>query len=69
MKSLWLTPLALALLAWAWFWVQRAWVACMQQPADTDALARVGGCGAACACKAADPDRACDQQTMEDDTA
>ncbi len=51
MSALWVAPLLLALLSLAWFAVQRAWLACMQRPADSDALARPGFCGMACACR------------------
>lgn len=51
MKSLWVGPLLLVLLTLGWFAVQRAWLACMQRPADSDALARPGYCGASCACQ------------------
>ena len=51
MSALWVAPLLLVLLSLAWFAVQRAWLACMQRPADSDALARPGYCGAACACR------------------
>lgn len=50
MRAFWVAPLLLVLLSLAWFAVQRAWLACMQRPAASDALARPGYCGAACAC-------------------
>jgi len=51
MNALWVAPLLLVLLSLAWFAVQRAWLACMQRPADSDALARPGYCGTSCACR------------------
>jgi hypothetical protein len=51
MRALWVAPLLLVLLSLAWFAVQRAWLACMQRPADSDALERPGTCGTACACR------------------
>ena len=50
MRQLWLAPLLLVLLSLGWYAVQRAWLACMQRPADSDALERPGLCGAGCAC-------------------
>jgi hypothetical protein len=57
MSSLWVAPMLLALLSLAWFAVQRAWLACMKLPADRDALARPGHCGASCGCCADCPRR------------
>jgi len=57
MSSLWVAPVLLALLSLCWFAVQRAWLACMQLPAERDALARPGHCGASCACCADCPRR------------
>jgi hypothetical protein len=51
MSALWVAPLLLVLLSLAWFAVQRAWLACMKRPADSDALARPGYCGTSCACR------------------
>ena len=51
MSALWVAPLLLVVLSLGWFAVQRAWLACMEQPADSDALARPGACGTACACR------------------
>lgn len=45
-------PLLLAGLSLGWFAVQRAWVASMRRPADSDALERPGGCGGRCGCRA-----------------
>jgi hypothetical protein len=50
MSALWVCPVLLVGLSLGWFAVQRAWLACMQRPPDSDALARPGFCGAACAC-------------------
>jgi hypothetical protein len=50
MSSLWIAPLLLVLLSLGWFAVQRAWLACMELPADRDALQRPGQCGGSCAC-------------------
>lgn len=48
MSGLWLGPLLLVALSLGWFAVQRAWLACMERPADSDALARPGQCGGGC---------------------
>lgn len=48
MSGLWVGPLLLAALSIGWFAVQRAWLACMERPADSDALARPGVCGKDC---------------------
>lgn len=64
MSSLWVAPLLVALLSLGWFAVQRAWLACMQQPADCDALARPGHCGATCGC-CADCPRRKDKSALE----
>lgn len=48
MNALWLAPLLLVGLAVIWAAVQLAWLACMKQPASTDALARTGPCGGDC---------------------
>jgi hypothetical protein len=50
MSALWVAPLSLVVLSLGWFAVQRAWLACMDKPADSDALARPGQCGGGCAC-------------------
>ena len=52
MSALWVAPMLLVLLSLGWFAVQRAWLVCMEQPADSDALARPGTCGTSCACRA-----------------
>jgi hypothetical protein len=57
MNQLWIAPLLLAALSLGWLGVQRAWLACMQRPAESDALARPGFCGAACVCRADCPRR------------
>ncbi|MFU8896672.1 MAG: hypothetical protein ACNA8J_09820 [Gammaproteobacteria bacterium] len=57
MNQLWIGPLLLAVLCLGWLGVQRAWLACMQQPADRDALDRPGYCGGACACRGECPRR------------
>ncbi|MCC5867880.1 MAG: hypothetical protein JJU27_05150 [Gammaproteobacteria bacterium] len=57
MSQLWIGPVLLCLLYLLWFAVQRAWLACMDQPADRDALERPGYCGMACACRADCPRR------------
>lgn len=57
MSAFWVAPLLLAVLGLLWFAVQRAWVACMQRPVDSDALERPGSCGTACACRAECPRR------------
>lgn len=57
MSQLWIAPLLLVSLSLGWFAVQRAWLACMGRPPDSDALARPGHCGAACACSADCPRR------------
>jgi hypothetical protein len=51
MSALWVGPLLLVLLSLGWFAVQRAWLACMQRSADSDALERPGACGTSCACQ------------------
>lgn len=51
MSAFWLAPLLLVALSLGWLAVQRAWLATMGRPADTDALARPGMCGRACACR------------------
>jgi hypothetical protein len=57
MSQLWIGPVLLTLLCVVWFAVQRAWIWCMGQPADRDALQRPGYCGTACACRADCPRR------------
>jgi hypothetical protein len=57
MSQFWIAPLLLVLLSLAWYGVQRAWLACMQQPGDSDALARPGQCGTSCACRGDCPRR------------
>ena len=57
MSQIWIGPVLLALLYVVWFAVQRAWVSCMDQPAERDALERPGYCGTACACRADCPRR------------
>jgi hypothetical protein len=57
MSGLWVAPLVLVLLSLGWFGVQRAWLACMGRPADSDALARPGQCGGSCACSGDCPRR------------
>ncbi|MGY6554853.1 MAG: hypothetical protein ACXIUM_10065 [Wenzhouxiangella sp.] len=57
MSQIWIGPLLLVALFLAWFAVQRAWVACMGESADKDALERPGYCGAACACRGDCPRR------------
>jgi hypothetical protein len=52
MSTYLVAPLLLAGLCLGWFAVQRAWVAAMRRPSDSDALDRPGGCGRACACRA-----------------
>jgi len=56
-KAFWVAPLLLVALGLFWFAVQRAWLACMQQPADSDALERPGSCGGGCACRVDCPRR------------
>jgi hypothetical protein len=51
MSALWVAPALLVLLSLGWYGVQRAWLACMEKPADSDALVRPGQCGTACACR------------------
>ena len=51
MSQIWVGPALLVALALGWFGVQRAWVACMGESPDKDALERPGYCGAACACR------------------
>ena len=65
MSSLWVAPVFLALLSLGWLAVQRAWLACMRQPADGDALARPGYCGASCACCADCPRKENDKSLLE----
>ena len=57
MSQVWIGPLLLAALCLVWFAVQRAWVACMGEPADKDALERPGYCGGDCACRGECPRR------------
>ncbi len=57
MNTFWIAPLLLGVLALLWVRIQRAWVDCMGQPADADALLRQGACGSACRCAQA-PSRA-----------
>ena len=52
MSQIWIAPVLLGLLCAAWCAVQRAWLACMDQPAERDALERPGYCATACACRA-----------------
>jgi hypothetical protein len=52
LNAFWVAPLVLAALGLFWLAVQRAWLAVMQRPADSDALQRPGSCGNACACRA-----------------
>ena len=58
MSQLWIAPVLLVSLSLGWLAVQRAWLACMGRPPDSDALERPGHCGAACACSAECPRRA-----------
>ena len=51
MSQIWIGPVVLVLLCLVWFAVQRAWVACMGEPVDKDALERPGYCGGSCACR------------------
>jgi len=51
MSQIWIGPVVLVLLCLVWFAVQRAWIACMGESADKDALERPGYCGRACACR------------------
>ena len=43
MSALWVGPLVLVALSLGWFAVQRAWLACMERPADSDALVLMAG--------------------------
>jgi len=51
MSQLVIGPLLLVVLCLAWLGVQRAWLVCMGQPTDRDALERPGLCGTSCACR------------------
>lgn len=51
MSQLVIAPLLLVLLCLVWLGVQRAWIACMGQASDRDALERPGLCGPSCACR------------------
>jgi hypothetical protein len=57
MSQIWIGPFVLVLLCLVWFAVQRAWLKCMDQPAESDALQRSGYCGADCACQTDCPRR------------
>jgi hypothetical protein len=57
MSQLIIAPLLLVVLCLAWLGVQRAWIACMGQAPDRDALERPGLCGTSCACRSDCPRR------------
>jgi len=57
MSQVWIGPLLLVALCLAWLAVQRAWIACMGEAADKDALERPGYCGASCVCRGDCPRR------------
>jgi len=57
MSQVLIGPVLLALLCVVWFAVQRAWLACMGEPPEKDALERPGYCGTACACRGDCPRR------------
>ena len=57
MSQILLGPLLLVVLVLAWLGVQRAWLACMGQPPDRDALERPGLCGSSCGCRSGCPRR------------
>ena len=51
MSQFWIGPLLLVSLCLVWLAVQKAWLSCMNQPPDRDALKRPGTCGTACLCR------------------
>ena len=57
MSQIWVGPLLLVALCLIWFAVQRAWLACMGEPPEKDALERPGYCGTACTCRGDCPRR------------
>jgi hypothetical protein len=57
MSQLIIAPLLLVGLCLVWLGVQRAWIACMGQTSDRDALERPSLCGPSCACRADCPRR------------
>ncbi len=57
MSQLLIGPLLLVAMCLVWFAVQRAWIACMGEPAGKDGLERPGYCGGACSCRADCPRR------------
>ncbi|QOC23292.1 hypothetical protein IC757_03835 [Wenzhouxiangella sp. AB-CW3] len=57
MSQIWIGPVVLVVLCLVWFAVQRAWLKCMDQPAESDALARPSACGTSCACQTDCPRR------------
>lgn len=67
MSQIWIGPVLLALLCLVWFAVQRAWISCMDHPADRDALERPGYCGTACVCRAelSAPAQECNGRVVE----
>lgn len=57
MSQLLIAPLLLVGLCLVWLGVQRAWLRCMGQSPERDALDRPGLCGPACACSGECPRR------------